>query len=131
MLGDCARGADFLAFWDSLAEPQRRALVAGRDASVALQSRWEIERRVVATGETPYMLDSAGIDRFLAGLTERTSGPPPTWWADALRSARYHPSTGATSYEGMLTLRKHGVRKVLDGVTTIDEVKAATLADHV
>ncbi len=32
--------------------------------------------------------------------------------------------------EGMLTLRKHGIRKVLDGVTTIDEVKAATLADH-
>jgi type IV pilus assembly protein PilB len=33
--------------------------------------------------------------------------------------------------EGMLTLRKHGIRKVLDGTTTIDEVKAATLADHV
>jgi len=33
--------------------------------------------------------------------------------------------------EGMLTLRKHGIRKVLDGTTTIDEVKGATLADHV
>jgi len=33
--------------------------------------------------------------------------------------------------EGMLTLRKHGIRKVLEGVTTLDEVKAATLADQV
>jgi type II secretory ATPase GspE/PulE/Tfp pilus assembly ATPase PilB-like protein len=32
--------------------------------------------------------------------------------------------------EGMLTLRKHGVQKILDGVTTMDEVRAATLADH-
>jgi type IV pilus assembly protein PilB len=33
--------------------------------------------------------------------------------------------------EGMLTLRKHGIRKVLEGMTTIDEVRAATLADNV
>ena len=33
--------------------------------------------------------------------------------------------------EGMLTLRKHGIRKALEGVTTLDEVRAATLADHV
>ncbi|TMQ69467.1 MAG: pilus assembly protein PilB, partial [Candidatus Eisenbacteria bacterium] len=33
--------------------------------------------------------------------------------------------------EGMMTLRKHGVRKILEGVTTIDEVRSATLADHV
>jgi type IV pilus assembly protein PilB len=31
--------------------------------------------------------------------------------------------------EGLVTLRKHGVKKILDGVTTIDEVRAATLAD--
>jgi len=31
--------------------------------------------------------------------------------------------------EGMLTLRKSGVQKILQGVTTIDEVRAATLAD--
>ena len=31
--------------------------------------------------------------------------------------------------EGMLTLRKHGVTKILEGTTTIDEVRAATLAD--
>jgi type II secretory ATPase GspE/PulE/Tfp pilus assembly ATPase PilB-like protein len=31
--------------------------------------------------------------------------------------------------EGMLTLRKHGVQKILQGVTTIDEVRAATLGD--
>jgi type II secretory ATPase GspE/PulE/Tfp pilus assembly ATPase PilB-like protein len=33
--------------------------------------------------------------------------------------------------EGLVTLRKHGVRKILDGTTTVDEVRAATLADHV
>jgi type II secretory ATPase GspE/PulE/Tfp pilus assembly ATPase PilB-like protein len=32
--------------------------------------------------------------------------------------------------EGLVTLRKSGIRKVLDGVTTIDEVRYATLADH-
>jgi len=32
--------------------------------------------------------------------------------------------------DGLLTLRKSGIRKILDGVTTIDEVRAATLADH-
>jgi type IV pilus assembly protein PilB len=32
--------------------------------------------------------------------------------------------------EGMLTLRKHGVQKILEGITTMDEVRAATLADH-
>jgi hypothetical protein len=29
-----------------------------------------------------------------------------------------------------MTLRKSGIRKVLDGVTTVEEVRAATLADH-
>jgi type IV pilus assembly protein PilB len=33
--------------------------------------------------------------------------------------------------EGFLTLRKGGIRKVLDHVTTIEEVRAATLADQV
>ena len=33
--------------------------------------------------------------------------------------------------EGLLTLRKSGIKKILDGVTTIDEVRAVTLADHV
>ncbi len=32
--------------------------------------------------------------------------------------------------EGLVTLRKSGIRKVLDGTTTIEEVRAATLADH-
>jgi type IV pilus assembly protein PilB len=32
--------------------------------------------------------------------------------------------------DGLLTLRKSGVRKILEGVTTIEEVKSATLADH-
>jgi type II secretory ATPase GspE/PulE/Tfp pilus assembly ATPase PilB-like protein len=33
--------------------------------------------------------------------------------------------------EGLLTLRKHGVKKLLEGVTTIEEVRLATLADHI
>ncbi|OGF13112.1 MAG: hypothetical protein A2W00_05385 [Candidatus Eisenbacteria bacterium RBG_16_71_46] len=33
--------------------------------------------------------------------------------------------------EGLLTLRKSGIRKILAGVTTIDEIRAATLADQV
>ena len=33
--------------------------------------------------------------------------------------------------EGLITLRKSGIRKILAGVTTIEEVRAATLADHV
>jgi type IV pilus assembly protein PilB len=33
--------------------------------------------------------------------------------------------------EGLITLRKSGIRKVLDGITTIEEVRSATLADHV
>ncbi len=32
--------------------------------------------------------------------------------------------------EGLVTLRKNGIRKILDGVTTIEEVKSATLADQ-
>ena len=32
--------------------------------------------------------------------------------------------------EGLVTLRKSGIRKILDGVTTLDEVRLATLADH-
>jgi type IV pilus assembly protein PilB len=32
--------------------------------------------------------------------------------------------------EGLITLRKSGIRKVLDGITTVDEVRYATLADH-
>ena len=31
--------------------------------------------------------------------------------------------------EGLMTLRKSGIRKILDGLTTIEEVRAATLAD--
>ncbi len=33
--------------------------------------------------------------------------------------------------EGLMTLRKSGIQKILDGNTTVDEVRAATLADHV
>ena len=33
--------------------------------------------------------------------------------------------------QGLLTLRKSGIKKILDGVTTVDEVRAATLADHI
>jgi type IV pilus assembly protein PilB len=32
--------------------------------------------------------------------------------------------------EGFVTLRKSGIKKLLDGVTTVEEVRAATLADH-
>ncbi len=32
--------------------------------------------------------------------------------------------------EGLVTLRKSGIRKILEGVTTIEEVRYATLADH-
>ncbi len=32
--------------------------------------------------------------------------------------------------EGLITLRKSGIKKILDGVTTIEEVRAATFADH-
>jgi type IV pilus assembly protein PilB len=32
--------------------------------------------------------------------------------------------------EGFITLRRAGIKKVLDGATTVDEVRAATLADH-
>ena len=32
--------------------------------------------------------------------------------------------------QGFVTLRKSGIRKILDGVTSVDEVRAATLADH-
>jgi type IV pilus assembly protein PilB len=32
---------------------------------------------------------------------------------------------------GLITLRKNGIRKIIDGVTTIEEVRAATLADSI
>jgi type IV pilus assembly protein PilB len=32
--------------------------------------------------------------------------------------------------EGLITLRKSGIKKILDCVTTVDEVRAVTLADH-
>jgi type IV pilus assembly protein PilB len=32
---------------------------------------------------------------------------------------------------GLMTLRKSGIKKILDGVTTVDEVRAVTLADHI
>ena len=31
--------------------------------------------------------------------------------------------------EGFITLRKAGIRKVIDGITTLDEVRTATLGD--
>jgi type IV pilus assembly protein PilB len=33
--------------------------------------------------------------------------------------------------EGLVTLRKAGIKKVLDGHTTVDEVRAVTLSDHI
>src|SRR5262249_37495528 len=33
--------------------------------------------------------------------------------------------------EGLMTLRKSGIRQILEGLTTIDEVRSATLADHI
>jgi len=33
--------------------------------------------------------------------------------------------------EGVMTLRKSGIKKILDLVTTVDEVRSVTLADHV
>jgi type II secretory ATPase GspE/PulE/Tfp pilus assembly ATPase PilB-like protein len=33
--------------------------------------------------------------------------------------------------EGLLTLRKSGIKKILDCITTVDEVRSATLADHI
>jgi len=33
--------------------------------------------------------------------------------------------------EGLMTLRKSGIKKILDGVTTVEEVRAVTLADHI
>jgi len=33
--------------------------------------------------------------------------------------------------EGVMTLRKSGIKKILDLVTTVDEVRAVTLADHI
>jgi hypothetical protein len=30
-----------------------------------------------------------------------------------------------------MTLRKSGIKKILDLVTTVDEVRAVTLADHI
>jgi len=32
--------------------------------------------------------------------------------------------------DGFMTLRKAGIQKVLDGLTTIEEIRSATLADH-
>ena len=32
--------------------------------------------------------------------------------------------------QGFVTLRKSGIKKILDGITTVDEVRSATLADH-
>ena len=32
--------------------------------------------------------------------------------------------------QGFVTLRMSGIKKVVDGTTTVEEVRAATLADH-
>ena len=34
-------------------------------------------------------------------------------------------------HEGLMTLRKSGIQKALEGVTTVEEVRAVTLADHI
>jgi len=34
-------------------------------------------------------------------------------------------------HDGFMTLRKAGLNKVIDGLTTIEEIRSATLADHV
>jgi len=31
--------------------------------------------------------------------------------------------------DGLITLRKNGIQKILDGLTTIEEVRSATLGD--
>lgn len=110
-LADCHGGA-FLDLWAELDDAQKQALAASEDTSVALQARWELERRV--RGEA---LDPAGVDRFLAFVGERI-GPPPAWWADALSSARFHPQTSTTSYDVIETLaRDFAVRHTIGGAT--------------
>lgn len=89
----CDRGAQVHAAFAVLSPRQLDVLATEGDRTMRLLVHWERERSGAGAG-----LDGDGITRFLRALHTELGRPAPAWWASALRSARAHASTGATSY---------------------------------
>lgn len=90
----CGAGEEVRAAFAGLSPPEIDALATDRDRTLRLLATWERERRVA--GER---LEADGVARFLRALEAELGRPAPGWWQDALRGARYHPRTSATSYD--------------------------------
>lgn len=94
MRASCGHGAQVHAAFSVLSPAQSAALATEEDRTSKLLAHWERERRVAAE-----RLDPAGVTRFLRALETEIGRAPPAWWQDTLRTARFHPSTSATSYD--------------------------------
>jgi len=103
------------------AEPEHVAAL-GEDA-VALQGRFISRGRgCLACKQTGYMGRTAVFE-----VLELTK-PIRRMVLDGLNEDQIKQKALA---EGFLTLRKGGIKKIVDGLTTVDEVRAVTLADHI
>lgn len=94
MQAQCGLGPAVHAAFSVLSPPELDALALDPERMPRLLAVWERERRVSGG-----RLDPAGVTRFLRALETELGAPAPAWWQAALRSARFHPSTGATSYD--------------------------------
>ena len=111
----CERCKEF-----SVAEPEHVA-VLGEDASMLLGRSLARGRGCIACKQTGYSGRTA-----LFELMELDKGVR-RMVLDGLNEDQIKQQSLST---GFVTLRKSGIKKILDGITTVDEVRSATLADH-
>ena len=111
----CERCKEF-----SVAEPEHVA-VLGEDASMLVGRSLARGRGCIACKQTGYSGRTA-----LFELMELDKGVR-RMVLDGLNEDQIKQQSLST---GFVTLRKSGIKKILDGITTVDEVRSATLADH-
>ena len=111
----CERCKEF-----GVAEPEHVA-VLGEDASMLVGRSLARGRGCIACKQTGYSGRTA-----LFELMELDKGVR-RMVLDGLNEDQIKQQSLST---GFVTLRKSGIKKILDGITTVDEVRSATLADH-
>ena len=111
----CERCKEF-----TIAEPEQVA-VMGEDASLLVGRSLARGRGCIACKQTGYSGRTAVFE-----LMELDKGVR-RMVLDGLNEDQIKQQSLST---GFVTLRKSGIKKILDGVTTVDEVRSATLADH-
>jgi type IV pilus assembly protein PilB len=103
-----------------LAEPEHVAAL-GEDGSTLVGRRLARGRGCIACKQTGY------VGRVAVFEMLELSKPVRRMVLDGLNEDQIKSKAMG---EGLITLRKSGIKKILDGITTVDEVRAVTLADH-